>query len=159
MPKQEPTEAPEESDVPASKESQAVAARQEQSKAAKRATFDQLLNKPRRTTEIEILLPSATGKMEDRETVSFKFVALGSVEYDKLVTKHPPTTDQRAEGANYNIDTFGPDLLSRVCVDPEFTKAQWAELWTSPDWNRGEIIDLFSTAAGLCMAGLEVPLS
>lgn len=156
MPKQEPTEQDrieEENDVPPSKEAAVVAARQEQSQESKRATFEMLKSKKRKEQEIVFLLA-------DDEPVTMNLVSLGSQDYDKLVTKHPPkTAEQKAEGAGYDINTFAPALLSRVVVDPDMTPAEWAEIWNSPDWNRGEVLDLFTTAAQLCVEGLRVPLS
>jgi hypothetical protein len=163
MPKQEPNtkaeETPEvelatdeENDVPSNKEAAVVAARQEQSQASKRATFEMLKSKKRRFREITFLL-------SEDEPVTMMLVALGSQAYDKLVTKHPPTQDQRIEGAAYNVDTFAPALLEAVVTEPQLTTDQWKEIWTSSDWNRGEVLDLFAAAAGLCVQGLDVPLS
>jgi hypothetical protein len=156
MPKQEPTvqdRPEEETDVPPVSEAAVVAARQEQSKEAKRATFAMLKSKVRKEQVITFLLA------ED-DPVTMKLVSLGSQEYDKLVTKHPPKTpEQKMEGAGYDINTFAPALLARVVVDPDMTPAEWTEIWESPDWNRGEVLDLFTTAAGLCVEGLRIPLS
>ena len=76
-----------------------------------------------------------------------------------MVTKFPPTTEQRIEGSAYNINAFAPALLAAVIVEPEMTVKEWEEIWNSPDWNRGEVIDLFGAAAGLCVQGLDIPLS
>lgn len=130
-----------------------VAARQEQSKESKRATFELLKSKPRAEREVTFLMDTAEGK----EEVTFLFRAIGSVSYDRLLTKNPPTTEQRAEGASYNVNTFAPALLSAVCAEPEMSATQWSEIWNSPDWNRGEIMQLFVSAIELCNQGMDVP--
>lgn len=153
MPKQESdktAEAPEESDVPASSEAQAVAARQEQSKESKRATLDLLLGKKAREREIEFMVGD--------QPVTMLLRAVSSQEYDRLLTKNPPTPEQRVEGAAYNINTLAPALLSRVIVEPTLSEKEWSEVWQSKDWSQGELSDLFSACAGLCVSGLQVPL-
>jgi len=154
MPTQEPstTEEIEETDVPTSKSAAATTARQKQSDASKRATFEMLKNKKRRERELTIYLT-------EKDAVTLNLRAIGAQDYDRLVSKHPPTSEQRVEGASYNINTFAPALLAAVVVDPEMSSKEWEEIWNSPDWNRGEVIDLFSSAAGLCVQGLDIPLS
>lgn len=84
------------------------------------------------------------------------FEAIGAVEYDDLLTSCPPTKAQQAEGASYNQDKFGPQLLHRVCKRPALSVEEWTEFWRSPDWNRGEIGGLFFRALNLCGRGLDV---
>lgn len=137
-------------------ESEEIVAREAQRKAAKRATFDLLTSKKRAERELTLLMPVGDGETEE---VSFLFRAIGARDWDKLVAKYPPTTEQRAEGASFNMHTFAPALLARVCVEPEMTEAQWKQIWDSPDWNRGEIIQFYATAVDLCSAGMDVPFS
>lgn len=132
-----------------------VTSRQKQSDASKRATFDLLKTKPRAEREITFSMDTAEGK----EKVTFLFRAIGSVDYDRLLTKNQPTTEQRAEGASYNINTFAPAILSAVCAEPEMSASQWGEIWNSPDWNRGEIMQLFVSAIELCNQGMDIPFS
>lgn len=120
-----------------------------------RATFEMMMDKPRATTEASFYFEGPEG----REEVSLEFRAIGAIQYDKLISKCPPNTEQRAEGASYNIHTFGPELLGVVCVEPSLTVAQWKEIWNSPDWNRGEIVQLFGTALELCNRGLDIPFT
>lgn len=129
-------------------------ARQKQSAASKRATFDRLKQKPRLSREITLKMPNEDGTLED---VTLLFKSVGSLEYDKLLTKNPPNTEQKAEGNSYNIHTFAPGLLARVCADPEMSEEDWAEIWNSPDWNRGEVMQLFLSAVEICNQGMEVP--
>ena len=129
-------------------------AKQAQREDSKRATFAKLKNKRRQEKEITVDLTDEDGVSEE-VTMLFRAISLPS--YDKLLNDHPPTTEQKAEGNTYNLDTFGPDLLSRVCVDPSLSLKEWKEIWTSSQWNRGEIMQLFFAAVEICNKGLDVP--
>jgi len=131
---------------------QEVAVKDAQRKSAKRATFEKL--KGKRRTELEFTATLSTD--DGPEEVSFLYRALGAIDYDRLITKYPPDTEQKAKGASYNINTFGPALLARVCAEPVLDEAEWVEIWTSPAWNGGEVSDLFWRAVDLCNKGLDV---
>lgn len=133
-----------------SEDTAVLEAKAAQRDGAKRATFDQLRNKKPFEREFSIKLPGQD------EAVSFLFRAIGSVEYEKLLTKCPPTLEQKAENATYDPDRFAPKLLARVCVDPPLSEAEWREIWTSGEWSRGETSDIFYSAVQLCSRGLEV---
>ena len=96
--------------------------------------------------EISLLLPGDDGD----EKVTFKYRSLGAQEYDKLIDMYPPTTEQKVDGAAFNIDKFAPALISKVCVEPEMTFDEAKSLWDSPDWNRGELMHLFGEAMNIC---------
>ena len=130
-----------------SEEVEAVQAKEAQRQTAKRATLEQLRGKRRAEDEFEVEL--------NGEPVSFLFRSIGSTVYDKLVTRHKPTTEQKAAGQPFNVDTFAPALLARVCVEPVLDDREWAEIWNSEDWNRGELMDLFGRAVALCNRGLD----
>ena len=121
--------------------------KEEQRRASKRATFDQLVKKPRVEREVSLNLPTGDGEFEK---VTFKYRSLGAQDYDKLLDAHPPTTEQKVQGASYNVDTFAPALISKVCVEPELTYEECKTIWESPDWNRGELMSLFGEAMDLC---------
>jgi hypothetical protein len=133
-----------------------VEARQKQSDHDKRATVDMLLNKPRATTEFSIYLGSDG---DDPVEVTMKYQAIGMRDYDKLVAKHPPTAEQRVEGASFNIDSFAPALISAVSVEPELTVAQAKQIWESSDWSRGDVMVLFRNAIELNNRGLDIPFT
>jgi len=124
-----------------------VKAQEEQRRESKRATFNKLLKKPRVEREVSLIMPTDDGGTEE---ISFKFRSLGAQEYDKLIDAHPPTTVQKVDGASFNIDTFAPALISKVCVDPELSYEECKAIWDSPDWNRGELMHLFSESMNLC---------
>jgi hypothetical protein len=131
-------------------------ARQKQSAADKRATIDQLINKPRSVTEFSIYLSDGNGGSNE---LTLKYQAIGMREYDKLVGKHPPKPDQRADGASFDIDTFAPALIAACAVEPEISTAQAKEIWDSNDWSRGDVMVLFRQAVELNNRGLDVPFS
>ena len=114
------------------------------SDAPKRATLDDLLGK--KPTRMEFTAPLGS----DGVQLSFLFVALGARVYDALLTKHPPTADQKINGATFNTDSFAPALLSMVCVDPDIDAKGWTSIWTADNWNRGEVSALFWQAVELC---------
>lgn len=115
---------------------------------AKRATFTKLKNKKRAEREYTADLGG--------EPATLLYRAIGATAYDKLLTKYPPTKEQLADGAAFNANTFAPALLARVCVEPAMDEAEWAEIWHSEDWNRGEVSELFWNAVELCNKGLEL---
>lgn len=122
----------------------------EQRAAAKRATLEQLLAKQPAYDDFTTKLPGADAP------VSFLFVSIGHVDYDKLITKCPPTTEQLAQGESYNLDKFAPLLLAAVCQEPVLDVDEWGQVWSSTAWNRGESMALFGRAVELCNRGLDV---
>jgi hypothetical protein len=110
------------------------------SDAPKRATLDGLLSK--KPTRLEFT--AALG--DDGDELSFLFVALGARPYDALLTKHPPTAEQKINGA----------LLAMVCVDPDIDTKGWASIWTADNWNRGEVSALFWQAVELCNQRVDI---
>lgn len=94
---------------------------------------------------------------EDGDTLTMTFKALPARVYDDLLAEHPPTKKQKDDGANHNIDTFAPVLISRCLVEPELTVEQATEIWTSPDWSRGERMDIYMAAVRVNVAGFDVP--
>lgn len=135
---------------------QATEARQKQSDNSKAATLDLLKGKSRAKETFSIYLSG-----EDGETVevTLTFQALGSREYDKLVSKHPPKAEQRVEGASFDIDSFAPALIARCSVDPEMTEKDAKEIWESPEWSRGDLMVLFRRAVELNNRGVDIPFS
>lgn len=114
-------------------------------KKAARATLDSLLTKKRRTKELSL----------GDQTLLFE--ALGSKEYDDLVSEHPPTKDQKAEGAVWNPDTFAPALVSSCSVEPKIDLDSANAIFVSDAWSRGELSDLFMAVVRLNAEGLDVP--
>lgn len=133
-----------------------VEARQKQSQKSKRATLDQLINKPRSSAEFSLYLADGNGGTSE---VTMKFQAIGMRAYDNLVAKHPPKPDQRAEGSSFNMDTFAPALIAACAVEPEISLEEAKQIWDSDDWSRGDVMVLFRNAVELNNRGLDVPFS
>ena len=131
-------------------------ARQKQSESDKRATLDQLVNKPRSVTEFSLYLSDGNGGSNE---VTLKYQAIGMRAYDRLVAKHPPKPDQRAEGSSFDIDSFAPALIAACSVDPEISPAEAKKIWDSDDWSRGDVMVLFRNAVELNNRGLDIPFS
>lgn len=93
----------------------------------------------------------------------FEIRSLGPKRYDGLLSKHPPTPDQRQKAKKdgsgplaWNEDTFIPALISATCfyefededgkqfeqLTPEFVK----EMEEGENWSRGDIMTLFTAA-------------
>lgn len=125
-----------------------VASKGAQRKNAKRATYAKLKGKKPQTDEFEADL--------DGEKVSFLFRAIGATDYDKLVTKFPPTTEQKANGDNFDLNRFAPALLAQVSIEPTMDADEWSEIWTSESWGRGEVSALFWGAVNLCNKGMDL---
>jgi hypothetical protein len=133
-----------------------VEARQKQSQESKRATLDQLVNKPRSTSEFSLFLSDGNGGTNE---VTLKYQAIGMRAYDRLVSKHPPKPEQRAEGSSFDIDSFAPALIAACSVDPEMSASDAKQIWDSEDWSRGDVMVLFRNAVELNNRGLDIPFS
>jgi hypothetical protein len=121
-------------------------------KATKFASIDALLNKPARTSTVQI------GSEEDGLQIKVK--AIGNTAYDKLIESHPPTPKQKREDdAVYNPETFPPALIAASAEDPKLTYEQATELWKSDAWSRGEMMGLFSACLKVNSAGLGIPFT
>ena len=133
--------------------SRATAAARVQAQAAqrdesKRATLEALLGKRTKEQEFTIQLNGSKSTLLMR--------AIGARDYDALLTKYPPTPDQKEQGAAFDIHSFGPALLARSCIEPEVSEKEWATIWNSQAWTRGEVMDLFWGALELTNKGLDL---
>ena len=140
----------------ASSTAQAAEARAKQKSASKAATLDLLKGKSRAKETFSIYIADEDGEQQE---VTLTFQAIGALEYDKLVSKHPPKADQRVEGASFNIDTFAPALIAKVSKDPEMSEEDAVEIWNSPEWSRGDLMVLFRHAVELNNRGVDIPFS
>ena len=142
--------------MPTQNAGKTVEARSKQSQASKRATLEMLQNKPRSTTEFSLYLGDGNGGANE---VTLKYQAIGMRAYDRLVAKHPPKPEQRAEGASFDIDAFAPALIAACSVDPEMSPSEAKAIWDSDDWSRGDVMVLFRNAVELNNRGLDIPFS
>jgi len=116
-----------------------------------RATLDQLLKKPPRTATVEVTVDGGKATM--------LFRALGAKAYDDLLAEHPPTKKDKEDGGVWNGDTFPPALIAASSMDPKISVEEATEVWTSPDWSRGELYDMFSRLVRLNQEGLDIPFT
>lgn len=134
-----------------SDEQAVLEAQNAQRETAKASVRELMRSKKRRSERFTVTIEGI------EEPLEFYFEALGGRKFDDLVTEHPPTTEQRLNGADWNPDTFVPALLARVSVDPRMTEPEWRdEVCRSDDWSPGEVQDLFGRAMRLCGKGIDV---
>ena len=89
----------------------------------------------------------------------FTFKSIGRFEYDKLVSEHQPTKEQKSDGADFNADTFPPALVSAACTDPDIPLDDAVEMFNDPEWNNAELRALFFGALEVNTETGEIPLS
>lgn len=131
-------------------------ARRKQSETSKVATLDKLLSKRRAVRTFSIYLTEEDGGAEE---LQLKFQAIGARAYDQLVAKHPPTNEERLDGASFHLDSFAPALISACSVDPEIAPDDAKSLWESEDWSRGDLMVLFRNAVELNNKGIDIPFN
>lgn len=127
------------------------AARNEQSVADKMSVLEKLKSKKKRTQVIKVEV--------NGEQVELLFEAISYKDLDALQAKHPPTQQQRVEGAAFNRNTFPPALVAACSVEPKITESDARDIWSSDDWSTGELNTLFNAVSDLCMKGLDVPFT
>jgi hypothetical protein len=74
---------------------------------------------------------------QEDKVLTFKFRALGLVEYEELLSKHRPTAEQveraKAAGAmfppNWNTETFPLALIGAALVEPAFSAEELQQLY------------------------------
>ena len=123
--------------------------------ARKNATLEDLLKKPARTKDLIINVPS--GKSTNELVVTLK--AIGSKSYDDLLAANPPTSEQKRDSQTYNAETFAPALIAACAVSPAMTLEQATEIWTSTEWSRGELTELYIACVEVNSKGLDVPFN
>lgn len=106
---------------------------------------DRLLSKKRRTTEVSIDI--------DGDLVTLMFEAISSHEMDALITRNPPTKEQRGRGLSYNPNTLNPELVAMCSVKPRLSKEATRDMWNSENWSAGELNQLSDTCLTLCSEG------
>lgn len=121
-------------------------------KKVERASLDTLLSKPPRTKVVEVVLA-------DDQKVSILFKAIGSKAYDDLLAGHPPSAKDKEDGGVWNADTFPPALIAACSVEPKIDEESAVAIWTSEDWSRGELMDMFMKVVSLNSEGMNVPFT
>lgn len=116
-----------------------------------RATLADLMAKKARTKEVTISTPDGD--------LSLLFKSISSKAYDDLQAEHKPTKEQAKDGNTWNPDTFPAALMAACSVEPVMTYEEAAALWDSPEWSRGELMDMFLAVIKLNSEGLNVPFN
>lgn len=119
--------------------------------ARRAATLEDLLKKPARTRELSFKL--------DKNEVLVTLKAVGSQAYDELLAEHPPTKEQQKDGNTYNPETFAPALIAACMETPKISYDDAVAIWTSTEWSRGEVTQLFLACIDVCSKGLDVPFT
>lgn len=126
------------------------AQREDAQRRVRTATFEMFKAKKPAHREFPVVLD------EDEDPVRMVLEGIGRVEYDELVGQHPATVQQKAGGDTFDVDSFAPQLLSRVVKEPHFTVTQWEELLGAKNWGRGEIMSIFWACDQLCNRSLDL---
>lgn len=90
--------------------------------------IDDKYEKRQRVAEAQATIDELT-EQAGEAVVVFRFCRLSRGQYDELVSRNPPTAEQRKEDDDkpwgqrrvFDIDAFGPDLLNTVLIDPKLT--------------------------------------
>lgn len=115
----------------------------------KKLTWAALRAKPVRTRTFDFYL----GDEKYQGTVQ----AISQRDYDALLEQCPPTKEQREQGASFDEAAHGPKLIAACFVEPALTLDQATELFTSPQWNRGEVAELYRECLQVNHTGVSTP--
>jgi hypothetical protein len=102
---------------------------------------------------LQARVDAAKAKLDECECEEITLRALPPAEWEALLDLHPPTEEQRANGAMWNTTTFRPALLAASMVPAEgeepLSEADWDELGKAGSLAAGELIALFNAAVGV----------
>lgn len=115
----------------------------------------QLLGKPKTTSTFTLYLGHRDNPLEIEVTVE----ALSMKDYDKLLSKYPPTEEEQAKGLTYELEKFAPALIAACLVDPAMTLKQTQQLWSSDNWSRGDVESLFGKVLQVNHRDSSIPFS
>lgn len=111
--------------------------------------------------------PDAAGKVAERiealqadldaTAVSFTFQAVGQKRWTDLLLEHPPTDEDRAEGAAFNPRTFPVAAIAESCAEPSMTREQADRLFEVCNFGQWE--QLWSACIAANVEGTSIPFS
>lgn len=99
------------------------------------------------TSQAEERLDAAKAALEQGYE-TFRITALPPADMEALIAAHPPTDQQRQEGAAWNVDTFRPAMFAE-CIDSDMTEQDWAEFITKGPVSWGEVSDLWAVTMSI----------
>lgn len=82
----------------------------------------------------------------DETAVVLRFQALDRESFEALKAEHPPTEEQAEDGAEWNIDTWGPALVAASSLDG-MTAEDAAHYMRT--WSPNEAVELYDAAFGV----------
>lgn len=85
----------------------------------------------------------------DAASIVLRFQALPRLELEALRKAHPATEEQAEDGQDFNIETLGPELVSKASMDGITVDDAREYLDT---WSDAEAADLFNAAWGVQQA-------
>lgn len=104
-------------------------------------------------TALQARVDAAQAELDGCECEMITLRALPPVEWEALLDLHPPTEEQRALGALWNIATFRPALLALSVVVAEgeapLSEADWEQMSKAGALAAGELNALFNAAVGV----------
>lgn len=110
--------------------------------AGHRHTRAQLSGDPDQLAAAEEALAAAQAAF-DEAAIVLTFQALPRTVFEDLKLAHPPTESQAEDGQPFNVETLGPELISKSSLDG-LTVEDALDYLT--DWSEGEATQLFHAA-------------
>lgn len=120
------------------------------------ATLSDLMGKKRRKLAFTVNSMDDDGHALE---LVVNYQAISPVEYDELISQHPPTAKQKGLGMDYNPETFGPALVERVSIEPKISGADVKAMIASGSWSPGEIDTITGAAYLVCQQGAGIPFT
>lgn len=117
-------------------------ARRNLTEARQRHTRAQLGGDAEQLAATEAALAAAQDAFDDAAIV-LTFQALPRTVFEELKLAHPPTEAQAEDGQPFNVETFGPELISAASLDG--LTVDHARTFLT-EWAEGEATQLFHAA-------------
>ena len=102
---------------------------------------------------LQARVDAARAALAECECEEITLRALPPAEWETLLDMHPPTEEQRATGAQWNVTTLRAALLAAAVVpadgDDPLAEADWEQLAKAGSLASGELTALFNAAVRL----------
>lgn len=117
---------------------------------------DALSNRPSTAAEVAGRIEALQAQIE-ASSVQFTFHAVGQKRWTDLLVEHPPSEEDREEGAAFDRRTFPVAALAASCVEPAMTQEQAARLYEVCNFGQWE--QLWGACIAANVEGTSVPFS